>query len=175
MTAEIKNLYGVNLLVALLTRLPKLDEVELKTEDQTIGFSIYFKPQTDSAAFFELFKEEYKKIASAYSHLEIVSPSKSDAEMTSLGSGWWKITLWVAIGELHLSFVLLLVEWWSEFFADCELAVNLLTEILTEDEKYFQEEMIENMLQFLKSETKGEPLRGFRDGQDILVFPKNKS
>ena len=172
MSEEMKNLYGVNLLIALLTRLPELDAVEYRGATEQLGLSIDIRPKENAEALFDRFEEQFGQIIKAYSQLEEVVPLKTNAEISPLGAGWWQFMIWVSIKEVQLSFLLLLVSWWRDFLQDCEFNSNRSLEKLGEDEKSFQEEMIENMLQVLQNEGLEISLKGLRENHQIVVFQK---
>ena len=172
MAEDMKNLYGVNLLIALLTRLPDLDGAEYRGESGQLGLSIDIRPTEEPEVLFDRFETGFEQILRAYAQLESVVPARTNADITPLGSGWWQFTIWMPVAEVQLSFLLLLVSWWRDFLQNCEFNSNRPLEKLGDDEKSFQEEMIENMLQVLQNEKLENTLRGVRDNHQIMVFQK---
>lgn len=172
MAEETKNLYAVNLLIALLTRLPELDSVEYDGQKNELGFTIDVRPREETDALFERFKENLSQIFKAYSHLEEISPSKINTKITPLGNEWWSFSIWLSLSELQFSFIVLLTQWWYEFLEGSDFNSNRPMEKITDDEKIFQEEMIENMIQIIQNEGLAYSFRGIREKHQIVVFQK---
>jgi hypothetical protein len=172
MAEEMHHLYGVNLLIALLTRFPELDEVKYNGEAGELSLSIDVRLQGEVESLFEQFRGGHQGILQAYSQLESVFPLQTNIEILSLSSGWWKISIYLPIKNCQLSLFSLLISWWKNFFLGNEFSSNRPLERLGEDESGFQEEMIENMLQFLQNEKLLVTLRGVRDNHQIVVFQK---
>ena len=66
------------------------------------------------------------------------------------------------------------IPWWRGILESCEFTSIKELERLSEDERLFQEEMIENTLQGLINEKVVVNLQGIRENNQILVFQKNK-
>lgn len=174
MTDETRNLYGVNFLVALLTRFPELDEVSYYGSSSQVKLAIDFSPLGDRDQLFRKFEEEFEQVIKAFGTLEVSSPTKAHVEVRSLGEKWWQISILFSLRELQLSFLLLLVPWWRGILEECEFNQSKSLEKLSDDERIFQEEMIENTLQGLINEKVLVNLQGIRENNQILVFQKNK-
>ena len=95
-------------------------------------------------------------------------------DIRSLGEKWWQISILFSLREIQLSFLLLLIPWWRGILESCEFTSIKELERLSEDERLFQEEMIENTLQGLINEKVVVNLQGIRENNQILVFQKNK-
>ena len=174
MTDETRNLYGVNFLVALLTRFPELDEVSYLGSESRVKLGMDFSPQGDRELLFQKFEVEFEQIIKAFGMLEASSPTKAHVEIRSLGEKWWQISILFSLREIQLSFLLLLIPWWRGILESCEFTSIKELERLSEDERLFQEEMIENTLQGLINEKVVVNLQGIRENNQILVFKKNK-
>lgn len=171
MSENARNLYGVNFLVSLLTRFPELNEAEILGKEKRIKLSIDFYPEEDPHELFYRFQGQFEKILRAFSLLEPFTPTRAGTEIVPLGKGWWKFSISIAIHEVQLSFFILLIDWWKEFFKDCKFN-SPSSDPLNEDEIALQEEIIENTLQALQSSENSFHLKGLKENDQVIVFQK---
>ena len=170
MSDDLRNLYGVNLSVAILTRFPLLDEVHYRKEDDRIGIAMDFRLQLVPEEAFFAFKEELTEILLAFTQLEEEKKFHVDCEFKPLADDWWQTFLFIPAKEIRIPLLNMLVQWFQDFFHDGILPKEKSVLLLNEDERNYQEDLIENMLQVLRSEKPATSLRGIREEQQIIVF-----
>ena len=135
MSDDLRNLYGVNLIVAILTRFPLLDEVHYRKEDDRIGIAMDFRLQLVPEEAFFAFKEELTEILLAFTQLEEEKKFHVDCEFKPLADDWWQTFLFIPAKEIRIPLLNMLVQWFQDFFHDGILPKEKSVLLLNEDER----------------------------------------
>jgi hypothetical protein len=159
---------GVNLLISILVRYPEIGTINFDAEKNTLKLTFMLSGIPDDGTFAKIRRILLNSIA-AYHMLEGSKEVTADVKLSSCGEVAMLAILrdvqTLSKGEITLIIALL-----RENLKD-RLVVDDNDAMLEED-LLVQEEVIDNMLETIKTQRSGKGLIGIREDGRVLVFNK---
>lgn len=159
---------GVNLLISILVRYPEIGTINFDQKRNSLKLTFMFSSGTTPTEF-TLTQQLLSDSISAYHLLENINVEIADIELSTYGQ-MTMLNIIRDVRTLSKNEIALVITLLRERLQD-RLVIDY-NESMLEEDLVIQEEVIDNMLESVKSQCTGNSLIGIREEGRVLVFNK---